>query len=142
MLRNGPFDKVVVLTGRDKGKEGEITQVMPKDGKAIVDGINIAIRHTRQSQTSQGGRLPNTLSIGFPGMAAGEIMDAAPHVAVSAGAACHGGGATISHVLAAMGVDPTTARGTLRFSLGRFTKREEVEAGAEAITRAIASLRS
>ncbi|PWE27693.1 50S ribosomal protein L24 [Pararhodobacter marinus] len=51
-------DKVVVLAGKDKGKQGEITTVMPKDGKAIVDGVNIAIRHTRQSQTDQGGRLP------------------------------------------------------------------------------------
>ncbi|MBN8294661.1 50S ribosomal protein L24 [Rhodobacter sp. NTK016B] len=51
-------DKVVVLAGKDKGKQGEITTVMPKDGKAIVDGVNIAIRHTRQSQENQGGRLP------------------------------------------------------------------------------------
>ena len=43
-------DKVVVLAGKDKGKEGEISSVSPKTGKAIVDGINIAIRHTRQSQ--------------------------------------------------------------------------------------------
>jgi cysteine desulfurase len=86
--------------------------------------------------------LPNTLSIGFPGVTAAAAMDAAPHVAVSAGAACHGGGATISHVLAAMGVDPDIARGTLRFSLGRFSTREEIRTGAEAITGAIASLRS
>ena len=48
-LRKG--DKVVVLAGKDKGKEGTITSVDPKAGKAVVDGINIAIRHTRQSQT-------------------------------------------------------------------------------------------
>ena len=45
-------DKVVVLAGKDKGKEGEITSVMPaKTGKAIVDGVNIAIRHQRQTQS-------------------------------------------------------------------------------------------
>jgi large subunit ribosomal protein L24 len=44
-------DRVVVLTGKDKGKKGEITEVMPKDNKAVVEGVNIAIRHTRQSQT-------------------------------------------------------------------------------------------
>ena len=49
-------DKVVVLAGKDKGKQGEIAQVMPKAGKAVVDGINIAIRHSKQSQTAQGGR--------------------------------------------------------------------------------------
>ena len=50
-------DKVVVLAGKDKGKEGTITSVDPKAGKAVVEGINMAIRHTRQSQTEQGGRL-------------------------------------------------------------------------------------
>ncbi|MDU8946287.1 50S ribosomal protein L24 [Ovoidimarina sediminis] len=62
-------DKVVVLAGRDKGKEGEITQVMPKDGKAIVDGINIAIRHTRQTQASQGGRIPKAMPIDLSNLA-------------------------------------------------------------------------
>ncbi len=56
-------DKVVVLAGKDKGKEGEILSVDPKAGKAVVDGLNIAIRHTRQSQTSQGGRLPKAMPI-------------------------------------------------------------------------------
>ena len=55
-LRKG--DKVVVLTGKDKGKEGTISSIDPKANKAVVDGINMAIRHTRQSQTTQGGRLP------------------------------------------------------------------------------------
>ncbi|MEM9970648.1 MAG: KOW motif domain-containing protein, partial [Pseudomonadota bacterium] len=45
-------DKVVVLAGKDKGKEGEIEAVNPKAGKAVVGGINMAIRHTRQSQAS------------------------------------------------------------------------------------------
>ncbi|MBT8456734.1 MAG: 50S ribosomal protein L24 [Rhodobacteraceae bacterium] len=62
-------DKVVVLTGRDKGKEGEITRVMPKDGKAIVDGINISIRHTPQSQASQGGRIPQAMPIDLSNLA-------------------------------------------------------------------------
>jgi large subunit ribosomal protein L24 len=56
-------DKVVVLAGKDKGKTGEVTRVMPKDGKAIVDGVNIAIRHTRQSASSQGGRIPQAMPI-------------------------------------------------------------------------------
>ena len=60
-LRKG--DKVVVLAGKDKGKEGTISSVDPKSNKAVVDGINMAIRHTRQSQTSQGGRLPKAMPI-------------------------------------------------------------------------------
>lgn len=62
-------DKVVVLAGKDKGKQGEITQVMPKDNKAIVDGVNIAIRHTRQTQTQQGGRQPKAMPIDLSNLA-------------------------------------------------------------------------
>ncbi|MFW2545198.1 50S ribosomal protein L24 [Primorskyibacter sp. 2E107] len=66
-------DKVVVLAGKDKGKSGEITSVDPKAGKAVVDGVNIAIRHTRQTQTAQGGRLPKALPIDLSNLA---IVDA------------------------------------------------------------------
>jgi len=62
-------DKVVVLAGKDKGKTGEISSVDPKAGKAVVDGINMAIRHTRQSQTSQGGRLPKAMPIDLSNLA-------------------------------------------------------------------------
>ena len=62
-------DKVVVLTGKDKGREGEITQVFPETGKAIVGGVNMAVRHTRQSQTSQGGRVPKALPIQLSNLA-------------------------------------------------------------------------
>ena len=66
-------DRVVVLAGKDKGKTGEITQVLPKDNKAFVDGVNIALRHTRQSQTSQGGRVPKNMPIDLSNLA---LMDA------------------------------------------------------------------
>jgi large subunit ribosomal protein L24 len=62
-------DKVVVLAGKDKGKQGEITRVMPKDNKAVVDGINISIRHTKQSATSQGGRIPQAMPIDLSNLA-------------------------------------------------------------------------
>ena len=62
-------DKVVVLAGKDKGKEGEISAVLPKDNKAIVDGLNIAIRHQRQTQTDQGGRQPKAMPINLSNLA-------------------------------------------------------------------------
>lgn len=62
-------DKVTVLAGKDKGKQGEITRVMPKDGKALVDGINISIRHTKQSQATQGGRVPTAMPIDLSNLA-------------------------------------------------------------------------
>ena len=62
-------DKVVVLAGKDKGKEGTIFSVDPKAGKAVVDGINMAIRHTKQTQTSQGGRIPQAMPIQLSNLA-------------------------------------------------------------------------
>ena len=62
-------DKVVVLAGKDKGKEGTISSIDPKAGKAVVEGINMAIRHTRQSQTSQGGRVPKSVPIDLSNLA-------------------------------------------------------------------------
>ena len=49
-------DKVVVLSGKDKGKHGEVTMSMPKDSKVVVSGINIATRHKKATQQNpQGG---------------------------------------------------------------------------------------
>ncbi len=62
-------DRVVVLAGKDKGKEGEIASVNPSAGKAVVDGINIAVRHTKQSQNSQGGRVPQAMPIDISNLA-------------------------------------------------------------------------
>jgi large subunit ribosomal protein L24 len=48
-------DRVVVMTGRDKGKKGEVLKVFPKEDRALVSGINVVKRHQRQTQTTQGG---------------------------------------------------------------------------------------
>ena len=66
-LRKG--DKVRVLAGKDKGRDGTIQSVDPKTGKAVVEGINMAIRHTKQSQNSQGGRLPKAMPIDLSNLA-------------------------------------------------------------------------
>ena len=56
-------DKIIVLAGKDKGKEGEIAKINPSTGKAIVEGVNIAIRHIKQSQNTQGGKVPKAMPI-------------------------------------------------------------------------------
>ena len=66
-------DKVIVLTGKDAGKQGEIAMVNPSANKAVVDGVNISIRHTKQSQGSQGGRIPKAMPIDLSNLA---IVDA------------------------------------------------------------------
>lgn len=49
-------DRVIVLSGKDKGKTGEVTRSMPKDGKVVVSGVNVATRHAKPTQTDpQGG---------------------------------------------------------------------------------------
>jgi len=49
-------DRVVVLSGKDKGKTGEVTRSLPKEGRVIVAGVNVAVRHRKPSQANpQGG---------------------------------------------------------------------------------------
>ncbi|MGJ3231163.1 MAG: 50S ribosomal protein L24 [Oceanicaulis sp.] len=48
-------DKVVILTGRDKGKTGEVVRVMPSEDRVVVSGVNTVKRHQRPTQTSAGG---------------------------------------------------------------------------------------
>ncbi len=66
-LRKG--DEVIVLAGKDKGKKGTISSVDPKAGKAVVDGVNIAIRHQKQSQATQGGRTPKAMPVQLSNLA-------------------------------------------------------------------------
>jgi large subunit ribosomal protein L24 len=66
-LRKG--DDVIVLAGKDKGMKGTIAAVDPKSSKAVVDGINMAIRHQKQSQTTQGGRTPKAMPIQLSNLA-------------------------------------------------------------------------
>jgi large subunit ribosomal protein L24 len=60
-IRKG--DKVVVLTGKDKSRTGNVMSVSPKDGKAIVQGINLVRRHTKQTPQNEGGILSKEAAI-------------------------------------------------------------------------------
>lgn len=75
-IRKG--DKVVVLTGKDKGRSGDVTKVMPKDNKALVAGINMVKRHTRQSQTSEGGIIAKEAPIELSNLAIVDPKDGKP----------------------------------------------------------------
>lgn len=48
-------DKVVVLSGRDKGKTGEVVRALPKEGKVVVSGVNVVTKHKKQNAASAGG---------------------------------------------------------------------------------------
>jgi large subunit ribosomal protein L24 len=56
-------DNVVILAGKDKGRTGEVLQVMPKEDRAVVRGINMVKRHQRQSQTQEAGIINKEASI-------------------------------------------------------------------------------
>ena len=62
-------DNVVVLAGRDKGRSGEVLQVMPKDERAIVRGINLVKRHTRQTPQQEGGIISKESTIHLSNLA-------------------------------------------------------------------------
>jgi large subunit ribosomal protein L24 len=62
-------DRVIVTTGRDKGKRGEVRQVMPEDGRAIVAGVNLVRRHTRQTAQTEGGIISKESTIHLSNLA-------------------------------------------------------------------------
>ena len=62
-------DRVVVTTGRDKGKKGEVLKVFPKENRALVAGVNMVKRHQRQTQTQQGGIVNKESSIHLSNLA-------------------------------------------------------------------------
>jgi len=66
-LRKG--DRVVVIAGKDLGARGDIVSVDPKAGKAVVQGVNIAVRHERQTQRDRGGRVPVAMPIDLSNLA-------------------------------------------------------------------------
>ncbi len=71
-------DKVVVLTGRDKGRKGEVTLVMPKEGKALVAGVNLVKRHQKQTQTQEGGIISKEAAIQLSNIAIADPKDGKP----------------------------------------------------------------
>jgi cysteine desulfurase len=87
------------------------------------------------------GGLPNTLSVGFPGVQADTLLaEIGDRVAASAGAACHADSVDLSAVLEAMAVPVEYAMGTVRFSVGRTTTAREVDTAAEAVIEAVRRL--
>ena len=81
-------------------------------------------------------RLPNTLSVNFPGVSGEDLLRRFPELCASTGAACHSGMTHVSPTLAAMEVGADDARGTIRLSLGRYTSEEDVERTASGLISA------
>jgi large subunit ribosomal protein L24 len=71
-------DKVVVLTGRDKGKTGEVVQVMPKEERALVRGVNMVKRHQRQTANQEGGIVSKEAPLHLSNLAVADPKDGKP----------------------------------------------------------------
>jgi large subunit ribosomal protein L24 len=71
-------DRVVVLTGRDKGKTGEVVQVLPKEERAVVRGVNLVKRHQRQTANQEGGIISKEASIHLSNIAVADPKDGKP----------------------------------------------------------------
>jgi large subunit ribosomal protein L24 len=75
-IRKG--DKVVVLAGKDKGRSGEVLSVSPKEDKAVVRGINMIVRHQRQTQSQQAGLIRKEAPIHLSNLAVADPKDGKP----------------------------------------------------------------
>ncbi len=75
-IRKG--DKVVVLTGKDKGRTGEVIQVMPKEDRAVVRGVNLVKRHQRQTQSQEAGIITKEAPIHLSNIAIADPKDGKP----------------------------------------------------------------
>ena len=71
-------DHVIVLAGRDKGKHGEVVEVIPKENRAVVRGVNVVRRHTKQSQQTQGGIISKEAPINLSNLALEDPKDGKP----------------------------------------------------------------
>jgi large subunit ribosomal protein L24 len=71
-------DKVVVLTGRDKGRTGEVLEVRPSEGRAVVRGIHMIKRHQRQSPQQEGGIISKEGTIHMSNLALADPKDGKP----------------------------------------------------------------
>ncbi len=75
-IRKG--DKVVVLTGRDKGRSGEVIEVRPDENRAVVRGINMVKRHQRQTAQQEGGIISKELAVHLSNIALADPKDGKP----------------------------------------------------------------
>jgi large subunit ribosomal protein L24 len=72
-IRKG--DRVVVLTGKDKGRTGEVIKVMPKDGRALVQGVNTVRRHQKQTPQQESGIVVKEAAIDLSNLALADPKD-------------------------------------------------------------------
>ncbi|WP_134705042.1 cysteine desulfurase family protein [Ammoniphilus sp. YIM 78166] len=148
-IRKGtPIESFIHGAGHEEGRRAGTENVLMAVGLGVACEIaeqelaNPGIRELReyfwrQLQEAFGDsvrlnghpehRLPNTLNVSFKGRPGSDILGAVPELAASTGSACHSGQIKLSAVLQEMGVSAFDGQGTIRFSLGRYTTKEELD---------------
>ncbi len=139
--RRAGTEPVALIVGLGKACELAAQHLKDPGEKALRD------RLWRQIQTKFGdkvvrlgdpeGCLPNTLCVGFVGHTGGEILEQCPNLCASTGAACHSGKRGRSATLAAMDVPEDIAFGAIRFSVGRFTREQEIDQAVEELAKCV-----
>lgn len=102
--------------------EDRLGQLRDRLQDQLLSGVPQLAVHAARAE-----RLPNTLSVSFPGVTGYEVLQRIPELAASTGSACHSDGSHGSATLSAMGVSPEQAVGTVRLSLGWYTSEEEID---------------
>ncbi len=115
---------------------------MKKMRDMLYEGLKNRVENIKLNGHTE-KRVPNTLNLSFKGLIANRILEEIGlEIAASSGAACHPDRMDISHVLKAMGIPWDWAKGTLRFSTGRMTTRDEIDKAIEVISVAVDNLKS
>jgi cysteine desulfurase len=126
------------------GKAAQIAELSLPDATAklrsLRDRLETKLRARLGDQLVVNGhperRLPNTLNASFLGTIGSELLEAAPGVAASTGAACHEGHFIVSPIFSALGLPEEVGRGAVRLTVGRFTTEDEVDRAAELLANA------
>jgi cysteine desulfurase len=131
--------KACEIAARDlKGVANRMIQLR----NLLHENINRALGDTVRLNGHPVSRLPNTLSLSFKNLEANRILEEIGlDVAASPGAACHSDTVKLSHVLEAMAIPTEWANGTLRFTVGRMTTREEIDRASQSVIAAVSRLR-
>lgn len=119
----------------------EARERMEKLRDRLLFQLRAAIPEKLSVNGERSPRLANTLSINFPGVSAPELLARVPEICASTGSACHSALQHASTTLAAIGVPPDVARGTVRFSVGWYTTEDEIDRAANMLIAAWEGLR-
>ncbi len=139
--RRAGTENTLLEVGLGKACEVAMTELQSSAVKGLTEYFYSKLQESFGKSIVLNGhpekRLPNTLNISFLGYDGHKILDSLSDVAASTGSACHAGTTTLSPVLAAMRVSESVGRGAVRFSLGRQTTREEIDAVLASLQRVI-----